>query len=250
MATIGMRLGAGLALCVWLAGCGTASISGNQARWPWAGELVLCEDTALISARTGADGKKPPCTNAFNVELDASQFCRDVGNFYESGGRRSDSLSLAAGTFGVLAGSVFAPAAGGTAKNVWSGLSGATNAFQVSLDEKFGQAVAIQRHIAVKRAMDDGRKLIDAATGETNKARAAYRMAVDCSMAPARAESDALRLLTLSPTINVVTPTLTVTPPASASSPNTGTRPEEDPLGSPGPSNVPQEKSGPGAPNR
>lgn len=131
-----------------LTGC--ASVKGQASvKWPWA------DGEGKFTAPCATTCQAPQAMEAY---LRATQFCRDVAIFYENGGRASGFSQFAVGTVGILAGSVAAPLAQGTAAKAWSGLSGATNALQIPMEQTFSASLATSRQNAVVQAAANGAK--------------------------------------------------------------------------------------------
>ncbi len=177
------RLALVIAVGLCLQGC--ASVTGiSSAKWPWGDGSRPCK---ISDACTAGD--------ALDAFAAASDYCRSVQNYYESGGRKSDTTKFAVGAVGSLAGTVVAPIAKGTAAKAWSGLSGATNAVQLSMEETFSTSLAVKRRVAVVDAADKGSTAYMAATEPTKKVNLAIEMARKCSMAGAEADQKALQSL-------------------------------------------------------
>lgn len=168
--------GAGLLL----SGCASL-ISAKTAEWPWPSDATLCK------------GDKCTETEALNAFMQASNFCRNVQNYYESGGQRSNALKVGVGAVGAVAGGVIAPIANGSASTAWSGLSGATNALQISIDEAFSSTVLIKRRASVTNAADTGANLYSKEETTDNKVVAAVNMARSCAMSSAIADESVIR---------------------------------------------------------
>lgn len=166
-----------------LIGCTSAGgIKG--AKWPWKDGAIPCGETC----------EKEHALRAF---IESSKYCRDVQNYYESGGFYATSSRLVVGTLGALAGSVFAPLAEGTAAKAWAGLSGATNALQSQMDEAFSSAVAVRRRSAIAQIADEGfKRYFKEGNSNTDKVLIAIDTARACSMGSAVADRATLRALT------------------------------------------------------
>lgn len=168
-----------------------AAVSGcatRNANWPWRDASSACPGTACV----GGD--------ALRAYVNANRFCREVHNYYESGGRRSGATQFFIGLTGALAGAVVSPLASGDAAKALSGLSGATNALQLSFEESFSTAVAANRTKAVLDATEKGAKDYKDATGEEAKVIAAINMATSCAMSQAKADNQTLKALASSGT--------------------------------------------------
>ncbi|MGY0565710.1 MAG: hypothetical protein ACW7DQ_19760, partial [Paraglaciecola chathamensis] len=107
-------------LIIVLSGC-KSLLSSHTAEWPWKVSENICQSVCNSSE----------ALDAINA---ASKFCREVQNYYENGGQRTNNAKLAVGGIGTIAGTVVAPVSGGSAAAAWAGLSGAANAFQLSID--------------------------------------------------------------------------------------------------------------------
>jgi hypothetical protein len=163
---------------IFISGC-----SATGAIWPWK-ESKPCS--------TGTSCNSFDATNAY---VAAADYCRQVQNYYERGGQRANVSKLALGAVGVLAGSVAAPIATGTTAAALSGLSGATNAFQASLDETYAGSVSIKRRDAVASASKQGSTDYNQATDDTKRVIIAINMALNCSTSSATADKAAMRAL-------------------------------------------------------
>lgn len=195
-----------------LSGCSTLKgIKGAQ--WPWS-QANPCAST---------------CTEqeAMQAFVAASGFCRDVQNYYESGGFYAKSSRLAVGTIGALAGSVMAPLATGSATNAWAGLSGATNALQSQMDEAFSSAVAVRRRAAIVEAAEENAARYRAAVTPSQRVVAAIDMARSCSMGSATADQGTLRALSVPTSIK---PSTLDSPPAGPPAQNPVQGPESQPV--------------------
>lgn len=142
----------------------------------------------------------PPCAasqcdekEALAALNSATRMCRGVHNYYESGGFYSQSARFGVSTLGVLSGAVFANTAKGSAAKAWSGLSGATNGIQSTLNETIGSAVDLKQRQAVATATAKGFNAYRAAGSPNEKVVAALEMVAGCTMASAEARAEALR---------------------------------------------------------
>ncbi len=173
------------AICIALTLPGCANLGGGiaTAAWPWP------ENSAKLCGPCNAK----QALIAFN---DASKFCRDVQNYYESGGRRQGSNQVYIGALGSIAGSVLAPISKGTAATAWSGLSGATNALQLSIDEAFSANVAVKRRVAVSDAAKTAANAYNTETDYDKKFASAVNMARNCAMGAADADKIILKAIT------------------------------------------------------
>lgn len=164
---------------------GCASVRGSSsAKWPWSESSRPC--AAMNSCNAG------DAIGAFEA---ASNYCRSVQNYYESGGRKSDTTQFMIGAVGAIAGTVIAPIAKGSAATAWSGLSGATNAVQLSMEDTFSTSLAVKRRGAVVAAATQGSAAYMDAPDENTKVLRAIDMARRCSMAGAEADQSALQSL-------------------------------------------------------
>ena len=182
-----VRLPLTVATLTFLAGCANF-ISAPTADWPWPKGAGTCK-TATCDAN-----------EALVAYVKASEFCRGVQNYYESGGQRANNTKLAVGLTGTLAGAVIAPVASGKAATAWSGLSGATNGIQATFDEAFSSSLAVNRRAFVVAAVVEGDRRYQGAANENAKVIAAVSMATACANASALADREALQSLTKSPT--------------------------------------------------
>ncbi|SDA63497.1 hypothetical protein SAMN03159443_01916 [Pseudomonas sp. NFACC15-1] len=110
------------------AGQTTKIIVNPSPIWPWDQK----SDGVPLS-----DCRKTSCSDndMFSAMLATGTYCRQVSNYYESGGNINSNTRLGVKVLGVLAGSVFGITAGGSAAKAWSGLSGATNGIQADLSD-------------------------------------------------------------------------------------------------------------------
>lgn len=170
-------------LCILLLGGCANLMSAPTPRWPW----PLSDKTKIC--------EKDKCTaeEARAAYVKASEFCRNVHNYYEYGGRRANNTKLAISVTGSLAGAVIAPLASLKAAKAWAGLSGATNAIQATFDESFSSSIAVNRRAFVRAAYREGAELFDKADDNNKKVETAVKMATDCAMASARADQEALQ---------------------------------------------------------
>lgn len=152
----------------------------------------------------GADwpwGQETPCKNTCDEKeavaafIAASNYCREVQNYYESGGFYAKSSRLAIGTLGAVAGSVLAPLSNGTATTAWAGVSGATNALQSQMDEAFSSAVAVRRRAAIVQSAEFGARQYFKENDDKSRVLTAVNMARSCSMASATADQGTLQAL-------------------------------------------------------
>lgn len=187
---------------VFILGCESLSFN-RTAQWPWE-TTQPCTPPKGANSASGASGETYRCNlnDAMQAFLAASKFCRDVQNYYESGGKHSSEYKFWVGTVGTLAGAVVAPIAQGTAKNAWSGLSGATNGLQTSMEQSFSSALNANRMIAVNKSYasdsvgivdSSGAPVPNASGGSYEKAVfRSIKMAADCAMSPGLADAKVL----------------------------------------------------------
>ena len=176
-----MRIGVFGITCVTLTLTGCATLFGaSPVGWPW-------ED-------------KPPCktdicnaAESLNAFVAASNYCRAIQGYYESGGRKSNNAQLTVGIVGMVAGAVVAPVAQGSAAKAWSGLSGATNGLQLALEDTFSTSLSVKRRVAVVDAAASGvTAYMKENSDYTKKVVLSVDMALQCSMAAAKADQAAL----------------------------------------------------------
>ncbi|EFQ62736.1 hypothetical protein PFWH6_3531 [Pseudomonas fluorescens WH6] len=159
--------------------------------------LVGCKSTPAWPWKTGvpcdkaADGKAD-CSDmdVLNTYSQARSYCLDLSDLYEGTGSSISSSRFWIASFGTLSGAVFAPLAGGSAKDAWSGVSGSTNALQSALDENFSNAVFVRRR---QEIADSGKVAREGMSNVSNvgKVLLAMDIAYDCRMAVARADAAA-----------------------------------------------------------
>lgn len=172
-----------------LPGCAEYSLVGARgAKWPWpADKSQICS--------TSCNG-----SDALRAFTQASDYCRQVQNYYEAGGQRANGTKLGVGVIGTLAGAVIAPIAKGTAIKAWSGLSGSTNALQANLDETFSSSIAANRRAAVAQAAVQGEnRFFTSGLSDDEKVAAAISMARNCSSSSAIADQKSLHALSEEP---------------------------------------------------
>ncbi|WP_374419465.1 hypothetical protein [Chromobacterium sp.] len=187
---------------VFIVGCESLSFN-RTAQWPWE-TTQPCTPPKLAKGASGASGEAYRCNlnDAMQAFLAASKFCREVQNYYESGGKHSSEYKFWVGTVGTLAGAVVTPIAQGSAKNAWSGLSGATNGLQTSMEQSFSSALNANRMIAVNKSYASGASGIVSSSGTVshNASDSFYeesvfrsiKMAADCAMSPGLADANVL----------------------------------------------------------
>ncbi|BBH12922.1 hypothetical protein [Chromobacterium haemolyticum] len=189
-------------VAVFIVGCESLSFNPTV-QWPWA-KTQPCTPTKLVKNASGEIGEAYRCNlnDAMQAFLTASKFCRDVQNYYESGGKHSSEYKFWVGTVGTLAGAVVSPIAQGTAKSAWSGLAGATNGIQTSMEQSFSSALNANRMIAVNKSYASGASEIVDSSGTVlhNASDSSYeqsvfrsiKMAADCAMSPGLADAKVL----------------------------------------------------------
>ena len=175
-----------VACAVLLSGC--AGLRGSTSTpWPWAQgapERPVCKDMGNCRS-----------DDALHAYMSASDYCRRLHAYYESGGRKNEGFQFGVGAAGAVAGSLIAPIAKGTAAKAWSGLSGAANAVQLSMEEAFSTSVAVRRSLKVKSAADAGAEAFTKAGNPYAAVLVAVEMARACSMAATDADAEALEAL-------------------------------------------------------
>lgn len=167
-----------------LSGCQTNIFGAESPEWPWKNidDKTMCGSTC----------NPGDATREF---LKAATYCRAVQNYYESGGKIATNTQLAVGAVGILAGSVIAPITKGSAAAAWSGLSGATNALQIPMQEAYSASISIKRRALIaKNAQTDLLKYTDA-VDSSQKVALAIAMALNCSTGAATADAFALKAL-------------------------------------------------------
>ncbi|HQN65372.1 MAG TPA: hypothetical protein PLR90_09745 [Methylophilus sp.] len=167
---------------------GCTTLKNPSAEWPWK-EKIKGADSYVCKAH--------PCDekDAMNAYVDAHKFCRDVHNFYERRGNRSGISQFIVGTVGSLAGAVIAPISSGGAASAWSGLSGATNAMQSSMDEHLSGSISSKVIDAIRLAAEDGESNYSTALDYSAKVVASINMTTACAMAPSKAEKEAFHAI-------------------------------------------------------
>lgn len=162
---------------------GCASFGRASPDWPWPPEKLICPESGCTEKE------------ALQTFLQAHFYCRAIHNYYESDGNRASASQIAISTVGSLAGAVISPISSGDAAKAWSGLSGATNAMQASIKENFSGSISAKRTKAVLDATTSALQSYDDEADATVRVRTAIKMATACSMAPAKADSAALKAL-------------------------------------------------------
>lgn len=186
-----------------LSGCQTNYFGAETAEWPW----KKVDTTTMCSATcTPSDA-----TRAF---LLAANYCRSVQNYYESGGRMATNSQLAIGAVGVLAGSVMAPITKGTAAAAWSGLSGATNALQIPMQEAYSASISVRRRALIAHNAQEDIQKYSRENDSSKKIVLAIAMALNCSTGAATADESALKALSAN-IIPIPPPATTPNPPAT-----------------------------------
>lgn len=89
----------------------TSLVSIETAKWPWNNNKDICKDANKCNEQ-----------EALTAFLKASNYCREVQNYYEKGGQKAKTSQVVVGTVGVLAGSVLMPISTGGGENglVWA----------------------------------------------------------------------------------------------------------------------------------
>lgn len=175
-------------LCAFfVSGCASINPFSNPApQWPWGSDNIC---------------KASPCNSndALESYIKANKFCREVQNYYESGGQRANNTKFGIGVVGTLAGAVVAPIAKGSAASAWAGLSGAANGVQTSLDDAFSTSLAVNRRVAIVAATSAGDLRYQGATTDNARVAASVSMATSCANASALADQNALKSLAQTP---------------------------------------------------
>lgn len=182
-----MRLMLLLCICILVTGCSMKTIYNPEPEWPWKSKPVC---TAKVE--TPNDCTLTDVVTAYNLALN---YCIDYSNMYEDGGDTINNSRFAIATLGTLSGAVFAPLAGGSAKDAWSGLSGSTNALQSSLNESFSNAINIRRRLEITGAGATAKRQVSEGKDHLNKVLASLQLAYECRMAAARADGAAIQAL-------------------------------------------------------
>ncbi|WPH22333.1 hypothetical protein [Variovorax paradoxus] len=146
--------------------------------WTVSGKADLCSENCTKSQETEA-------------LLRAASHCLAIYQYHGQYAGAAGAAQWTLGSLGTLAGSVFAPIAHGNAAKAWAGLSGATNALQLSMNNAFSATVELNRQRAVAKATKDGLEAFQkAAVGE--KFSAAVAMSLGCATAGAMADAETL----------------------------------------------------------
>jgi hypothetical protein len=116
-------------------------------------------------------------------------FCRNVHNYYERNGFRTNTARFGIATLGALAGNVFAVTSGGDGAKAWAGLSGTVNGIQASLNESFSVSLTQAKQREVRKAYIEGVALVLAEQDPTKRINILVATQVMCSMAGANAEA-------------------------------------------------------------
>lgn len=178
-----------LLLCIYMlaTGCSVKAIYNPEPEWPWKSNSVC-----TVKVETPNDCTLTDVVTAYNLALN---YCIDYSNMYEDGGDTINNSRFAIATLGTLSGAVFAPLAGGSAKDAWSGLSGSTNALQSSLNESFNNAINIRRRLEITGAGTTAKQQVSEGKDHLNKVLASMQLAYECRMAAARADGAAIQAL-------------------------------------------------------
>ncbi|MBW7567776.1 hypothetical protein KIF53_15320 [Chromobacterium subtsugae] len=142
-----------------------------------------------------------PCTpeDAISTYIKATTFCRQVLNYYESGGELDDGSKLLVGSVGVLSGSVLSVVAKGTAAKGWSGMSGAANGIQATMDKTFSSIVSYKKMDAVNQSYAHDVSVIFNESGSDNPVSnnkivfGSIMMAADCAMGSSKVDAALLQ---------------------------------------------------------
>lgn len=170
-----------VALVMWLQGCAAMTQVGSPS-WPFPLDGKMCAGACTPDV-------------ALETYVKASNYCRQIQNYYERFGVHTNSTKLAIGTVGAISGSVIAPIAKGTGAAAWSGLSGATNALQTNMDQAFSGSINVKRRQEVARAADEGAEEFKDESGPEERVLIAINMARKCSMGSVAADVEVLKAL-------------------------------------------------------
>lgn len=164
-------------LCL-ISGCGMFT---REPDFPWTEDNYPCSKAAVADACDSQEVLK--------AYTKARAYCHQLARNYEDGGDFVSSSSLAIAGVGTLAGAVFSPLAGGSAKTAWSGLSGSTNALQTALNSNFSNAVNARRRAEIGNSGAAAKEQVSRETDRMRQVLAAIDMAYDCKMAVGRADA-------------------------------------------------------------
>jgi len=158
-----------------LTGC--SAVQGPKSvDWPWKDATIFCskcddQEAMLALAR-------------------ANQYCKDLQDYYENGGRGSNAAKFGMGIFGALSGSVFSTLAQGSAAKAWSGVSGAINATQATMEETFNAALSTKRRKAIGEVVE---KQTTTFTTSKEAFMTAMKLAADCTAASSKTDAQMLQ---------------------------------------------------------
>lgn len=157
---------------------------------PWG---AASKPVGAAKTNGGTDGVATPDDMASaNADLLlAANHCLAIYNLHGRNAGAAGMGQWSVGTIGVLAGSVFMPITKGTAATAWSGLSGAANALQLSMNEALSASVELSRQQRVAQAAQEGLKAV--LSPNADKSAAAIKMAFDCSVAAGLADYESMR---------------------------------------------------------
>lgn len=187
-----MRLILVVCLCVIISGC---SAVRKEPPWPWADGIPCSKPSSGPEAGAVSDPQTCGIGHVVDTYNKAQKYCIDYANTYENGGDAINSSRFWIATVGTLSGAVFAPVAGGSAKDAWAGLSGSTNALQSALNESFSNAVNIRRRSEIAKAGTVARQQVASAGDNLLRVLAAMDIAYDCKMAVGRADAEVAKAL-------------------------------------------------------
>ncbi|HCE9893675.1 hypothetical protein [Pseudomonas aeruginosa] len=187
-----MRIAFLLCLCLLTTGCSNFS---KEPKWPWADGVPCSRPSTGSSAGAATDPRTCDISDVVETYNKAQRYCIDYANAYEDGGDAINSSRFWIATVGTLSGAVFAPIAGGSAKDAWSGLSGSTNALQSALNESFSNAINVRRRSEIASAGTTARQQVANSADNLIKVLAAMDIAYDCKMAVGRADAEVVRAL-------------------------------------------------------
>ncbi|WP_440216205.1 hypothetical protein [Chromobacterium piscinae] len=163
----------------------------SQAEWPW----KVASDYPCQKSKPGSCD----ANDAISTYILATSFCRQELNYYESGGVHDDGSQLLVGTVGVLSGSVLSVISKGTAAKGWSGLSGAANGIQATMDKTFSSILSYKKMGMVNQAYENDVKMLLGESGKTDVDSnrkivfGSIMMAADCAMGSAKVDADVMQ---------------------------------------------------------
>jgi hypothetical protein len=198
-----MRAPAFACFSVFFSGC---TLFPSEPDFPWASKPICADNNVAVE-----------CTSKHVADAykDARVYCLNLAKSYEDGSDLVNSSTFFIGGIGTLAGAVFSPLAGGSAKTAWSGLSGSANALQTGVNTSFSNAVNARRRAEIANAGTAGKDAVVQGTDPTKRVLAAIDLAYDCKMAIGRADvaaAEALNKIQSGAPIKSESPSATVDP--------------------------------------